>query len=442
MRNQADDRANLDPTGAPGATNQAPLKDRSSENPEEIQVAIVQTRVEMSETLNAIQERLDPERLKSQARDEVEQLKERVKEDLRQEIERVKSDVRDEFEHITVRVKEEIHDATIGKAEHFMREVDYQAREASNSVIDRVRANPIPAALVGLGLAWMFMGGNRGSRRASYDRYDREGYRSGRRPYGVGYRGTSDYGRDFSDQGAYGDRSYGAYGAYGQPESGGVGQQVRDNVSGVADRVAGQVGQVGSQLSDLGDEVQNRVQQVGDQVQGQVQQVGQQVQQMGQSALNQVSEVPGQVQERFQDFSGEFQDDFTTLRRTAERAMRENPLAMGVVAMAVGAAVGMLVPETPQEERLLGDARERFMERAGTVANSALESVQERVEHVADQAENTVDSMASGSGSSPSKPSGQPSGSSATGPSSTTHQSTQPSGNNPQSKPGGQSRVA
>jgi ElaB/YqjD/DUF883 family membrane-anchored ribosome-binding protein len=340
-----------------------------------------------------------------------------------------------------------------------MREVDYQAREAGNSLLDRIRANPVPAALAGFGLAWLFMSGGHTPRRHPRARYA-EGSRGYRRyPYGEGYaRRPSDL--DYYDSYDYGRGNYGE-GQYPPRESGQAATpNVGQSISSAASGVAGQV--------------QNQVSQLGDQVQGQVQQVGQQVQQLGDQVQDQFSTVEDQVQGRFEDFSGELQDEFTHLRWRAQRAMRENPLAMGVLAMAVGAAVGMMVPETTEEDRLLGRPREQLVQRAGAAAQDALEKVQDRVQQVAEQANQSVDTMASNASQSSGQPSGssrasQPSGSSqgnranpSTGAAqqggsssagaSGTNQSTQQTGSNQQtganqSRPsqgsqGGQSRVA
>jgi len=72
-------------------------------------VEIERTRADMSETVDAIQERLSPQNLKEQAKD---------------------------------RVKE----ATVGKAQ-----------EAGSGLVDTIRQNPLPAALTGIGLGWLLV---------------------------------------------------------------------------------------------------------------------------------------------------------------------------------------------------------------------------------------------------------------------------------------------
>lgn len=74
---------------------------------------IERTRADMSETVDAIQERLSPQNIKEQAKD---------------------------------RVKE----ATVGRA-----------RDAKSGIVETVRANPLPAALTGIGLGWLLMSARR-----------------------------------------------------------------------------------------------------------------------------------------------------------------------------------------------------------------------------------------------------------------------------------------
>jgi hypothetical protein len=109
---------------------------------EEIRSDIEQTRAELSETVDAIQDRLRPANLVSQARD-------------------------------TVR------EATVGKVKQMAENArsslrsggygsDYGDYTDGDSVIDRIRANPIPAALAVASVAWIaFKGKDRSHRRTS-----------------------------------------------------------------------------------------------------------------------------------------------------------------------------------------------------------------------------------------------------------------------------------
>ena len=47
-----------------------------------------------------------------------------------------------------------------------------------------------------------------------------------------------------------------------------------------------------------------------------------------------------------------------------ERLMQDNPLALGLVALVLGALVGLLLPETRQEHRLMGSHRDQLAQQA------------------------------------------------------------------------------
>lgn len=50
------------------------------------------------------------------------------------------------------------------------------------------------------------------------------------------------------------------------------------------------------------------------------------------------------------------------------KTLQENPLALGAAAVAFGAALGFLLPETAPENRLMGRARDRFAAKAQSAA--------------------------------------------------------------------------
>jgi hypothetical protein len=57
--------------------------------------------------------------------------------------------------------------------------------------------------------------------------------------------------------------------------------------------------------------------------------------------------------------------------------VRENPMWAGLAALGIGLAVGMTLPSTMTENRVLGTAREKVVRKARQVADSAAETVRE-----------------------------------------------------------------
>jgi len=63
--------------------------------------------------------------------------------------------------------------------------------------------------------------------------------------------------------------------------------------------------------------------------------------------------------------------------RQIETMVRQYPLAVGAAAVLIGASLGMVVPETEQENELMGEARDTALERAQQVATGTVDRVKE-----------------------------------------------------------------
>jgi len=160
-----------DPPGAAGSTGRGGGAEAGDRDPEEIRVEIEQTRAEMSGTIDAIQSRLAPEVLSAQAkdvaRDATEQAKTAAQEVLQDAVREVKDaakevtahavhEVRDAAREVTTDAKDAAWDATVGRAENAVSTVGETARGAGAIVIETIKQNPIPAALAGLSLYWLY----------------------------------------------------------------------------------------------------------------------------------------------------------------------------------------------------------------------------------------------------------------------------------------------
>lgn len=184
-----------------------------SQNSDEIRDDIDDTRVEMSETIDAIQERLNPQTLMDQA-------------------------------------KESVRDATVGKAERMVSDASDAAKDTGNSMIETIKQNPIPAAMAAFGVGWLWT--HRQSASSSSTDRGRSSMRGYRQDYGD-YRGRND--------------PYGPYGSTGQSRY--LGQESQSSGGGIgetAGKVQDKAGQVASQVQDQADQwtgqAQDQLQQV------------------------------------------------------------------------------------------------------------------------------------------------------------------------------------
>ena len=62
--------------------------------------------------------------------------------------------------------------------------------------------------------------------------------------------------------------------------------------------------------------------------------------------------------------------------------LKENPLAVGAVAIAAGAAVGLVLPSTTLEKEYIGETSGMLVDKAGQVARDAFDQVQSAAEQM------------------------------------------------------------
>jgi ElaB/YqjD/DUF883 family membrane-anchored ribosome-binding protein len=258
-----------------------------ADEPDEIRAEIDETRIEISETIDAIQEQLRPEHLKEQAKDLV-------------------------------------RDATVGKAQDAVDSATTTAKGAGMAFIETLKKNPLPTALVGIGLGWLLVKGRSDSTR------DTPEFRParGRPSYAYGYGGGTSL-PDGQENGA----------------SGGVTDRVQDT----AGQMAGSVQDTANQMAGT---VRDRAGQMADQVQ------------------DTAGRLMDNAQATAQQVGGTAQGQF-------QQMLHENPLMLGGLALAAGLIAGLALPETEQENQLMGEMRDSFMEQAKATAQDAQQKVQQ-----------------------------------------------------------------
>jgi hypothetical protein len=69
-----------------------------------------------------------------------------------------------------------------------------------------------------------------------------------------------------------------------------------------------------------------------------------------------------------------------------QRTLEQNPLLVGASALILGAAFGLVVPETETENEWMGEARDNVIDRARDIARDAANKVQEAAGSVAEGA--------------------------------------------------------
>ena len=281
------------------------------EREEAVRERIEATRERMGQTIEQIGDRVNPDRvqreLKSRARDQV-----------------------DEFKHTVKR-----------KARSTMDDVQHEMKDTGRGIWDTIRENPIPAGMVGVGLAWLAANGGRSSSTVSG--------RGERWEYGRPMNATP-YAR-----------------AAAVPE---------DRSHGRMDEAREQAGEAVEEARHKGEEAMASVREKGEEALDSARERGEE---LGRHARDEMYEA----RDRARDWAVEAGHRAQRAERRVEDSVRENPLAAGAVAAALGFAAGMMVPETQREREMLGPVREKAMDRARETVHDAKEKARETVRETA-----------------------------------------------------------
>jgi len=245
---------------------------------------IAETRAEMSQTIDCLQEKLNPQRIKNQ-------------------------------------VTASVRGATVGRAQQMLDNTRY-------GLMDRVRANPIPAAMVAIGLGWLFT----------------------RQP----------------------DNEY----LY---EEAGLAGRARDRMDETRSMAQ-------SRMEDARTMAQSRVDDAKTMAQSRVESAKTMAQSRMDDLTGRAQDTMSQVQNRASAMTDQARYQATRARGGFEQMLDENPLAVGAIALAVGAAIGLSAPTTSKENEVFGETRDRLMDRAQSTAQDAVQKAQQ----VAQKAATTV----------------------------------------------------
>lgn len=393
---------------------------------EAIREDIEQTRTEMARTVDEIQARLNPETI-------VEHVKEAAKETANNALDNV---------------KQTVHDATIGKVENMVNNVSESARETSSGLMGIIKENPIPSALVGLGLGWLYM--KRQNNSASNQQVQPvyaapTGYVSSYPyvpaavpapvVYPTTYRSnTNSGGNGIVDKimqnpvpAALAGASIGYILMKGQgnssspsPSYTGSSHSSQGSQPGLGDKVGNVVGQAGSKVGDIassaGDVVGKAGEKAGDIASGTAEAVGNVasgtaglVGDVASGAAGVVgnvasgaAEAVGNIASGAGDVAGNVvggvQQGAGKATSQLERMLQENPLVVGGAALVLGAMIGMMLPATEKENQILGKAHDTVMEKAGEAVQETFQKVSSVAEEVTNTVKDTVKEEAKNQG--------------------------------------------
>jgi ElaB/YqjD/DUF883 family membrane-anchored ribosome-binding protein len=94
------------------------------------------------------------------------------------------------------------------------------------------------------------------------------------------------------------------------------------------------------------------------------------------NARKTAEEVAGTVGETANEAVTTVRQTATSVATQAQRTIESNPLAVGAIALAVGTAVGLALPASQTEKRVMGQAGSQLIEKAETAARKPLEELE------------------------------------------------------------------
>ncbi len=216
------------------------------------------------------------------------------------------------------------------------------------------KQHPGPAAVIGVGLAWMLSENSKSGQQRREYAY-RPGY-TGAYGYGPEARFGNDYDNEYKGEGRFSSAMHSA----------------RDTMSGAAGTARHAVTGAASTTRDA---VTDAAHTAKDAVTG---------------AAHTAADAVSDAKDRLVDATGAASQRARYQARQARvgfwETMEENPLAMGAAALAIGVVAGLMIPSTQKEDEMMGETRDRLVDRAREVGEEALE----KGKHVATAAVETL----------------------------------------------------
>lgn len=370
----------------------------NGKEPAELRAEMALTRADLDSTIEALHGRLNPTVLKEQLIDSFYEVKQTITDELKQQFADAKVAVKEELADAKVAVKEELQEAkqalksevaeelhlvkvrfdseienaktavraaTIGKVENMMHDakdklVDAKDKlvETGGTMFDTMKANPIPLALMGAGVAWWFASSRMRARAASRK-------------------------RSMAPRNLVLDVEF-----EGQGETRGEPAETFDKIRSGSTRAARMVGEkVSAAAHIVGDTVTEAAHDVGDAVAGAAVKVG--------GAAKAAARAT--------------RDQSRVLKRRSVDAFQANPIAVGAAVLAVGTAIGLAFPRTQREDEVLGGVRDGLVEKVEGLAHDAFGKIEDATEGLF-EAKREDDTERAASDEEPSAQSGQKNG--------------------------------
>jgi hypothetical protein len=298
-----------------------------------IRAEIDRTRDETIRTINELERRLSPSRLKEQVKDRARQ-------------------------------------ATVGRASAMAKQTGETSRKWGTVFFEALKQNPLPTMLVGGGLAWLIANGVR-QEESTYGTIQAEeefGFEDRRKSVGTDASGT--YGMGFIDR----RRSQPSQQAGRRTEdikSKGreKAEEARRRADDIKMKGRQKMDEARSRATEVSEQMRAKASQTGEQLRQKASQTGEQVRQRAEQFTASASAYGRRAQQRFSQSGQSASQGFY-------RSLESNPLAIAGVVLAAGAAIGLMIPESRYEDEKLGPIRDDMLDSARETGREKLEQVE------------------------------------------------------------------
>jgi ElaB/YqjD/DUF883 family membrane-anchored ribosome-binding protein len=207
--------------------------------------------------------------------------------------------------------------------------------EFANNLGRSVKENPVPALLTAVGIAWMVASSNR-PKPSLADAYDDR------------------YARDDLNASGFDDTGY-------EDDAG-------DQKEGLTDKAQRLKASAEGSLSDA----------------------GQRVKSAAERARQKLASTKDTVSAGLRRSSGTAQLQTQRVREGFNSLLTEQPLLLGALGIAVGAAIGAVLPATEQEDRLFGSARDKALSEVKQRGTETYEQVRDKANAVGEEAKQSI----------------------------------------------------
>jgi hypothetical protein len=234
------------------------------------------------------------------------------------------------------------------------------------ALMENIRTNPMPAALTGIGLAWLMATTPRAARGSSagLSHYGRDDYDATMTRLRDAEQGVTRL--DDDTDATYAERLNAARG-----QAMGLAQHAQETAESFAQRVR-------DAMTAAQDAVARTAQNLRDTVGGSASAAGDAIGSYGasaQDALRSAASASSSALSQGRQAGDHFR-----------KTIAESPIALGALGLAAGALLGALLPRAEQEEALLGGAAGQLRKTAAELGRQAVESGQNVARTVADKA--------------------------------------------------------